>query len=182
MSLGQNREDSPMQRDAVARMKFRWNELWFALPLTLLEIGLLVVTVAVDGFLPLQQAVLIGLFLYLLISGIAGYQFGIQGHRRMWQSAWAGFRVGLATCAFCLLLSVVYLIIAFITYNNEPTPANPHNHHLPGIALFIEIAVFGILTLLNGAGSLLSAVGGLIGGALAIWRSKAKRRAKEVQA
>jgi hypothetical protein len=155
----------------------RWQQaLVFGVPLAILELGFFVVSMAYSSRLLLLQAILLGLFLYLVIPAIAGYWFRFQQQREGRESGWVGFRVGCVGFAVFMLAVALIFAVMFMRYINTPpifTPRAPHQWglHDPSGELTTLATILGILALLNGLGMLLSTIGGRIGGALATWRT-----------
>lgn len=163
-----------MQQSASWSRGQRWRQtLLFGLPLALLEIGIVVITIAHTNILSPQRAMLYGLAAYLLLPAVAGFQFCYKRRHKGWESGWAGFRVGLVSAGIVMLAITMWLVIALIIYDNTPPPSPPSrsNIYAPGLALIIIVFLLGLLAVLNGLGITFSALGGRLGGALATWRA-----------
>lgn len=171
-----------MRRDTRNPLAQNWRHaLLFGLPLALLAMALVALTVRFPTSLNPQQATLAGLLLYLLIPAIAGYNFCSQRRREGWESGWAGLRVGLVASSVFLLTATVWLTVSVVIYDNSPPsgPPSRNNIYSPGLALFFAILALAILAMLNFVGIVLSAVGGRIGGALAILLSRRLQQSPE---
>lgn len=155
-----------------------WRQaLLFGLPLALLEASLFGVSMSYTSRLLPLQAVLIGLPLYLVIPSVAGYWFCHQRHADDLEGGSIGFRVGFVGFAVFMLVIALIFAVIFLQYTNTPHIFNPRKPHEWGLYDLAEelrtlVIILGILAVLNGAGLLLSAVGGHIGEALASWRIK----------
>lgn len=168
--------------------RVRWKQaLLFGLPLAITELGLFVVGMAYSSWLLPPQALLIGLPLYGVVPAIAVYWFCRQGHYEAWESGWAGFRVGFIGFAVFMVTVTLLFAVMFMRYINTPpifTPRAPHQWGLyDPVGYFTTLAtILGILALLNGVAMLLSAFGGRLGGALALWRMTSHATRTEPQA
>ena len=148
----------------------RWRQaFFFGLPLALLEIGLFGVSMAYSSRLLPQLAILIGVLLYFVIPAIAGYWFCHRRHSEESEGGWIGFRVGIVGFAVFMLGAIIMFAFMFIRYLTTPRAPHQWGIYDPAWELSALVSILGILALLNGVGVLLSAIGGLIGGALAKW-------------
>jgi hypothetical protein len=157
-----------------ARRYGRWQALWFGLPLGALLVGLYQVATLPPFRLSTGQALLVGGALYLIIPLFAGYRYCYQRRHEGWQSGWAGFRVGLvAAMLFLLVMGVIFGIVVYIDGVSPPPPSSPPSRipHSHSLVILFSVIIVGLLALLNSVGVLLSAMGGRLGGALAIWRT-----------
>lgn len=155
----------------------RWRHaLLFGVPLGLIELGLLVLTLTHPAQLSSGQAILLDYLLAFLVPTVAGYLFCFRRQHEGWESGWAGLRVGLVACVVFLLATAIDFAVALIIYDNTPPPppppTNPREIYSPGLALVLDVILFGFLALLSSLSLFVSAAGGRIGGALAIWRAK----------
>jgi hypothetical protein len=153
----------------------RWRPWWQVLPfgvlLALLNLSLFGMSTATSEIITAPQAIVIGLILYLVIPAFAGHWSRYQRQHE----GWSGFRVGLVGAAIFMLTIALTFVIMFMRYINMPpnfTPGAPHQWGLyePARELMILATILGLLLLLNGVGLLLGAIGGRIGGTLAISR------------
>lgn len=160
----------------------RWQALWFGLPLGALAFGVLLLAVIPPSHLSAGQAIFLGLTLYFAIAFVAGYRYCSQRRHEGWESGWAGFLTGLVAATLFLLVTLVLLIIAIHVDDVAPPPQPPsRTFHSNSFDVLISTLIFGVLALLNGVGVLLSAIGGRIGGALAVWRTAPRISPPEAQ-
>lgn len=156
-----------------ARGYGRGQAFWFGLPLGALTLGVLVLAVRYPARISPGTAILLGLALYVVVAFLAGYRYCSQRRHEGREGGWAGFRVGLVSAALFLLVILVYLIIAIIVDENTPPPSPPNRtFHSTTLDIIFGSVFFGIFVILTWIGALLSAAGGRLGGALAIWRAK----------
>ncbi len=148
--------------------------LAFGVPLAVLQ--LVLYTIAVTHMKQLTyEPILLDYLLVFLISAIAGYHFCLHRRHEGWESGWAGLRVGLVACVVFLLLVGIDIAVALIIADNTPhppPPTNPRRFYSPGLALIVDVILWGFLALVSSFSLFASAAGGRIGGALAIWRAK----------
>lgn len=162
--------------------KWRW-AFWFGLPLAALNLGLFAAATARSDLLAPPQAIPVGLLLYLVIPGIAGYWPYDHGRHQEQESGWAGFRVGLVACGLFMLAATLVFSVLWIRYATVP-PQSLHGWGLydPTARLIVLATFLGTLALLHSSGVALSVLGGRIGGTLAIRRAAMRVRLHEHQA
>ena len=174
-----------MQRNTPWSRWQRWRQAFvFGLSLALLELSLFVVSMAYSGRLLPSQALLIGIPLYLVVPAIAGYWRCRQGQHEGWESDWAGFRVGFVGFAVFILAVALIFAAMFMRYITTPHTFTPQTSHQWGLydpagELTTLATNLGILVVFNSVGLLLSAVGGRIGGTLAILLAKRLQQSPE---
>lgn len=153
----------------------RWRHaLAFGLPLAVLQLVLYMFTITHAKQLT-YGPILLDYLLVFLIAAVAGYHFCSQRRQEGWESGWAGLRVGLVACVVFLLLTATDIAAALIIADNTPPPpppTNPRQIYSPGLALIIDVMLWAFLAFVSGLSLFVSAAGGRIGGALAIWRAK----------
>lgn len=150
----------------------RWRQAFvFGIPLAILELGLLVISTT-SSFLPLQQAILIGLTLYVVIPAFAEYMYQSQHHETT-VNVWPGVRAGLMSFSIIMLAATALFGVEWGIYvhaSAQPTPPHSWGIYDPGWELGNLLTVLAGLALIQGIGVLLSAVGSLFGSRVAILR------------
>ena len=173
------REENHMQQamqQTAPRSRWRnWRHaLIFGLPLGVLQLVIYMYTITHMEQLT-YGPILLDYLLAFLIPAVAGYHFCSQRWHEGWESGWAGLRVGLVACIFFLLLTAIDIAAALIIADSIPHQPPPTNHrqlHSRDLALIVDVLLWVYLALISGLSLFLSAAGGRIGGALAIWRAK----------
>jgi hypothetical protein len=124
-------------------------------------------------------AITLGLSLYVVVAALAGYWFRTQGARH---SIWAGFRVGLVgATAFLVVLTSVFTFL-WIRYVNTPRFPYEYGIYDPSWYLSLLVTALGLFAAINGAGVLLSVLGGWLGGLIAHGRPEPREHVGEQQA
>jgi hypothetical protein len=116
------------------------------------------------------QATLLSLLLYLVVSAIAGYWFRFSGQPGR-HGAWAGLRAGLVGALIVLIVMMPLFALLYLRFVDRLRTCQLHACGPFGPADYLSIlgSLFLSLVLLNGAGVVLSAVGGWLGGLIAGW-------------
>lgn len=153
-----------------------WRQaFWFGLPLALLELCVLIYFYQ-DGNREILgtiswelQATILSLLLYLVIATLAGYWFCQHGGQR---GTWVGLRAGLAGAAVVMIVMLPVFVFLYLRFVNFLRSCHLHACGPFGPTDYLSIlgSFFLSLALLNGAGLLLSALGGWLGGLIAHWR------------
>ncbi|HEY7340339.1 MAG TPA: hypothetical protein VH591_05630 [Ktedonobacterales bacterium] len=166
----------------------RWRQaLRFGLPLALLELCVLI-SFYKDGnreilgtFSWELQATILSLLLYLVVATLAGYWFCRHGGQR---GARAGLSAGLVGAIIVIIVMIPLFGLLYLRFVDMLRTCQLHACGPYGPADYLSIlgSFFLTLALLNGAGILLSALGGWLGGIFANWRAMPRERVGEQQA
>ena len=166
----------------------RWRQAFaFGLPLALLELGVLIYFYR-DGNREILgtiswelQATILSLLLYLVIATLAGHWFYHHGEQH---GILAGLRAGLAGAVVVVI--VMLPVFAFLNLRFVNFLRSCHLHACGPFGPSDYLSILGSfwlsLALLNGAGVLLSALGGWLGGFIAHWRPEPRERVGEQRA
>lgn len=158
----------------------RWRQAFgFGLPLALLELGAVALFYTDYEILQPLQAITLGLLLYLIISVLAGIWFCRHGGQH---GIWAGLRAGLVGAVAFLLMMALLFAVLWVRYVNTPRFPGEWGLYDPPWLLGVYIDALGLLAAISGAGVLLSALGGWLGGLIARWRPEAHEQPREQRA
>lgn len=158
----------------------RWRQAFaFGLPLALLELGALALFYTNYEILSPVRAITLALLLYLVVSVLAGYWFCRHGGR---YGVWAGLRAGLTGAAVFLFVMALLFAVLWVRYVNMPRFPGEWGLYDPAMQLKVYVQAIGILAAISGAGILLSALGGWLGGLIARWRPEPRERVGEQRA
>ncbi len=158
----------------------RWRQAFaFGLPLALLELGALALFYTNYEILSPVRAITLALLLYLVVSVLAGYWLCRHSGRH---GAWAGLRAGLAGAFVFLLVMALLFAVLWIRYVNMPRFPGEWELYDPAGQLRLSLQALGILAAISGAGLLLSALGGWLGGLIAHWHPEPREQPGEQRA
>jgi hypothetical protein len=157
-------------QSGIRRTTALWRHaLLFGLLLALLELGLLV-TSTTSSFLSLQQAILVGLLLYVAVPAFAEYMARSLLYDNT-AKVWFGVRVGLASFSISLLATMMLFGFEWVKYANVEPPPHSWGIYDPEWEFRNLLTTLASLALIHGIGVLLSVVGSLLGGGVTIWRA-----------
>lgn len=158
----------------------RWGQaLAFGLSLALLELGVVALFYTNYEILSPMRAITLALLLYLVVSVLAGYWLCRHSG---WHGGWAGLRAGLAGAFVFLLVMALLFAVLWIRYVNMPRFPGEWGLYDPEMQLEAYVQGIGILAAISGAGMLLSALGGWLGGFIAHWRPEPREQPGEQRA
>ena len=168
-----------------------WRQAFgFGLPLALLELGILIYFYTsgdrelLGTYSWALQATILSLLLYLSVSAAIGYGFCRHGGQHGRQGGWAGVRAGLMGALIVMVVAIPLFASLYLRFLDHLRTCQLHACGPFGPTDYLSIlgSLFLSLALLNGAGVLLSALGGWLGGIVAGWRAEPQERVNEQQA